>query len=139
MSWPSKPIGLAIVGLSLAGSLAPAAPEKNDPNVALAREQLKVIERAFEDMDRLTSGGHLNLTNPKYTFWGQRKLDALRAAKVSKNEMIAALTEYLERMKKHETNVNRAHQAGNADLLDVRDAQYLRLEAEIWLNQEKAR
>lgn len=139
MSRSSRIASILIVGVALAGGLAPAAPENADPNVALAREELKVIDLAFKDIELMKSGGELGLSDPKLLIWGQRKIDALRATKASKEEVIVALTEHLERMKKNEAYVNHAHQAGEATRLDIRDAQYRRIDAEIQLNREKAR
>src|SRR5262245_65548725 len=131
MSSSSRRVCLLIAAVALAGSLAPAAPESQDPNVALAREQLKLTDLAFKDMDSMMSNGELNLSDPKFSLWGKRKLDALRAARVGKDEMIVALTDYLNRTKQNESHVIKAHQAGQASRIDVHDAQYRRVEAEM--------
>jgi hypothetical protein len=139
MSGPSRFASLSIASLALFGALAPAAPEKADPNQELAREQLKVVERALKDMETLMSHGELNLSDPKYSVWSRRKIEALRATKAGKAETVAALEDYVARMKGVEQFAAAALKAGQGGRIDLEDAQYRRLEAEILLNEEKAR
>jgi hypothetical protein len=139
MSGLPKRSAFAIAVLALGGSLAPAAPEQSDPNVALAREQLALIDRAFKDMDMMKTGGQLNLSDAKFALWGRRQLEALHAARAGKNDIIRILTRYRERMKTNEEYVKHAHQAGEATRIELYDAEYRRLEAEMWLNEERAR
>jgi hypothetical protein len=130
---------IAIV--ALAGALAPAGagPEPIAANKPLAEEQLKLVDQALADLDRLYKGGELSLTSPEIALWERRRLDALRARGATKAEMVAALTHYLDHARQVEQYMKAMVERDQATRTDSSGARYQRLEAEIWLNQEKAR
>jgi hypothetical protein len=141
--------GLLITVVALAGAMALAASEPPTPDQAqakplavnkpLAEEQLKLIDQGLAELDHLYRGGEVSITSPAFTLWTRRRVDALRAAGAGKAEIVGALEKYVARMKSCEGWMKDLHQKDQATLADITDARYQRLEAEIWLNQEKAR
>jgi hypothetical protein len=147
MSTLRRHVSLLIALVVLSGALAPAAPEPPgtalpaplEINIPLAKEQLKVIDQIVADLDHLYRGGERSATDPEIILWSRRRVDALRASGASKAELIVALEEHLVRTKKREARVKTQHSTAHASRMDVLAAGYERLEAEMWLNQEKAR
>jgi hypothetical protein len=131
--------GLVIALLALAGALAPAASESLAVNKPLAQEQLKLIDQALADLDRLHKGGEVSIDNPGFDLWERRRVESLRASGAAKAEMVAGLERYLNRMRNKERWAEELFKKDQRSRTDVLDAKYQRLEAEIWLNQEKAR
>jgi hypothetical protein len=127
------------VALALIGALAPAPAEPVADVKPLAQEQLKVIEQAVRDLKRLAETGNVVATDPGFSRWARRRVDALRTSGAGKAEMVAALEGYLDQMRKDEQLRQRLLDTGHASHTDVLDARYRRLEAEIWLIEEKAR
>jgi hypothetical protein len=144
---PERRSGLAIAVVALWGALAPAPPEspaKSPPvalaaNIALAREQLKLIEQIQGDLDRKFKSGELSATDGALKLWARRKLDAIRATGVGKDRIVAELEGYLNFMRTQEAAWKSLYQRDQATRVDLAAAQYERLEAEMLLNQEKAR
>jgi len=131
------PPAVAVAGV---GADAPPAPARDVPaNRALVKEQLALIDKAVAGLERQAQGGDLRFTDPSFALWERRRLETLRAAGAGKTEMVAALEKYVDRMKTLETVVEKSYQLGRATILDLYDVQFRRTEAEIWLNQEKAR
>jgi hypothetical protein len=138
---------LLIAFVMLGGVLVTAAsdpPDKTGPaplaiNIPLAREQLKLIDQVVSDMELLYRQGELGLTAPEFNLWSRRRVDALRASGASKAELVAALGQHLDRMKRYEAAVNAEYRNAKVDRKAMFAAQYERLEAEMLLNQEKAR
>jgi hypothetical protein len=136
---------LAIV--ALCGALAPAPPDaaaKTLPgplaaNIPLAREQLKLIEQATADFDRLYKGGEISITSPKFNLWARRRVEATRALGAGKDAMVAALERYVDFMRNQEAAWKDSYKKDLVTRADVLSAQYERLEAEMLLNQERAR
>jgi hypothetical protein len=131
--------GLLIAAVALAGALAPAAPGPMAENKPLAEEQLKLIDQGLAVLDRMYKGGEVSLDGPGISRWERRRIDALRAAGAGKKEVIAALERYLKRMKDVEGYKQTLLERDQCSRVDLLDARYERLEAEIWLNQENAR
>lgn len=130
---------LAIALFALAGSLAPSASEPLTVNKPLAQEQLKLIDQALADLDRLIKGGEVSVTNSSFDLWERRRVETLRASGAGKAEMVAGLERYLNRLRNQERWTEELWKKDQATHTDFLDARYRRLEAEIWLNQEKAR
>jgi hypothetical protein len=134
-----KSVGLMLGVVALAGALAPAAPQPPDLNKALAQEQLKLARQALRDLDLMHKGEGLSRTDPRFALWERRQVEAIRATGAGKAELVAALENYLKRMKEEERLAQLALEKDQGTRVDVWDAQYRVLEAEMWLNQEKAR
>jgi len=147
MSMLPRHASLLIALVLSSGALAPAAPEPpGEPvpaalgiNVPLAKEELKVIDQILADLDKLYRGGEIDGTQPGFILWSRRRVDALRASGASKDEIIVALGQHLDRTRKNEVIVKNQHEAAAASHIDMLAAQYERLQAEMWLNQEKTR
>ena len=81
----------------------------------------------------------IRFTDPCFSLWARRKLETLRKTGAGKAEIVAALEKYIDRLKQEEAIAENEHQAARATEVDVDDVRFRRLEAEIWLNEEKAR
>jgi hypothetical protein len=109
-------------------------------NRALAREQLALIDRALELVHQMNQAGSTKFAAPQFSLWGRRRVETLHRAGAGKAEIVAALEKYVNRLKEEEATAERSRQSRQGStLLDVYDVQFRRMEAEIWLNEEKAR
>jgi hypothetical protein len=119
-----------------AGAAALAVP---DPaaNRALAMAQLALIEKAWAMVDQLARSGRLGIND--LSLWGHRRLETLRKTGAGKAEIVSALEKYINTLKEHEVIAKDLVQGARATQVAVYDVQFLRMEAEIWLNEEKAR
>ena len=108
-------------------------------NRALAREQLALIDPALAMLERLYQNSSIRFTDPRFSLWARRKVETLRKTGAGKAEIVAALESYVDRLKLEEAATENEHQAARATEVDVDDVRFRRLEAEIWLNEEKAR
>jgi hypothetical protein len=108
-------------------------------NRALAREQLALIDQALAMLDRLYQSAKIRFSDPHFSLWARRKIETLRKAGAGKAEIVAALESYINRLKQEEAVTENEHQFARATQVDVHDVRFRRLEAEIWLNEEKAR
>jgi hypothetical protein len=127
------------VALTLTGALAPAPPEPAADVKALAREQIALARQALHDLEQMYKGGEVSLTDRAFPLWGQRLVQAVRTSGADKAEVVTTLENYLDQTKKFEQYAQAAHQKGLGSRVDVTEAQYRRLEAAIWLAEEKAR
>lgn len=125
--------------MMLAGALASAAPQPSDANKGLAQEQLKLIPQALGDLDRKFKGGEASIDDDRITRWERRRVDALRASGAPKAEVVAAAEGFAKRMKMLEQVARQRYEKDICERLDVAEATYRALEAEMLLNQEKAR
>jgi len=139
MTKSRKSVGLVLGIAALAGALAPAAPPPADANKALAQEQLKLARQALHDLDLMNEREGLGRTDPRFALWERRQVEAIRAAGAGKAELIAALEDYLKRMREQERLAQLSIEKAQGTRIDLWDAQYRTLEAEMWLNHEKAR
>jgi hypothetical protein len=130
---------LFAAALALTGALAPAPPEPANDIKALAREQVTLARQALQDLDRLYKGGEISVSDRAFPLWGQRLVQAVRTSGADKAEVVSSLENYLDQTKKLEQYARKAHEQGQATRVDVTEAQYRRLEAAIWLAEEKAR
>jgi outer membrane protein TolC len=125
--------------VALAGALAPAASQQLDANKALAQEQVKLARQALQDLDLMNKREQVALWDPKFALWERRQVEAIRAAGATHAEFVEALEAYRKRLQQLERFVEQGFQKGELSRLDLHDAKYRVLEAEMWLNQEKAR
>ncbi len=108
-------------------------------NQALAREQLVLIDKALDVLHQLVRTARMRPSDPSFSVWGRRKIEALRNAGAGKAEMVAELEKYINHVKEDVAIAEAARQNAQGTMVDVFDAQYRHMEAEIWLNEEKAR
>jgi hypothetical protein len=121
-----------------AGAGGAAVPDLS-ANRALAREQLALIDNAVADLQRLARLGEIRFGDPAFSLWGRRRLEALRTAGAGKAEIVAALEKYVDGMKTEEAMAQTMYKDGQLTRVDLYDIQFRRREAEVWLNDEKAR
>lgn len=134
---------LTFAGIAAYARQQPAAggQAKADPaaNRDLAREQLALVDQALEIQHALARSGRLPLNDPSFAVWGRRKLEALRKAGAGKAEVIATLERYIETLKADEAIAEGMKADARATEAAVLDVRYRLIEAEIWLNEERAR
>ena len=121
-----------------AGADRAAVPDMS-ANRALAREQLALIDKAVADLHKMVLAGELRLGDASFSLWGRRRLVALRTAGAGKAEIVEALEKYVDSMTKEEATAQTMYQKSELNRVDLYDVQFRRREAEIWLNEEKAR
>ena len=108
-------------------------------NRALAREQLALIDHALATLHRLARNAQVSFADPSFSVWGRRKLETIRKTGAGKAEIVAALEKYSNDLKEEEAIAKNQHQFARGTQVEVYDVQFRRIEAEIWLNEEKAR
>jgi len=123
----------------LAAALAPAASQAPDPKKALAQEQLGLARQALSDLDRLHKGGEVAISDPRFAVWERRQVEAIRDSGASRAEFIAALEGYVKHLSDRQRIVEGRYRSGQVSRVDVYDAKYRVLEAQILVNQEKTR
>jgi RNA polymerase sigma factor (sigma-70 family) len=108
-------------------------------NQAIAQKQLVIINQALEVLDTLTRSARVDPADPRFTLWRRRKAETFRKAGFEKAKVVAAIEEYIDRLKQEEQFADARRKQARGTLEGVFDAQYRRMEAEMWLNEEKAR
>ncbi len=108
-------------------------------NRALAREQLALIDQALDMLDERARTGSISIADPAFSLWGRRRLESLHKAGAGKAEIVAALEKDIKRLEQEEAIAKNLMESARGTQLGVHDVHYRRLEAEIWLNEEKAR
>jgi hypothetical protein len=116
-----------------------AAPSNMAANRALARQQLALIDDAWALAHSLAQNARIEIATGPFGLWGRRRLEALRKAGAGKAEIVTALEKYINNLKDLEAIAKARVESGRATPLDVYEMRFLRMEAEIWLNDEKAR
>jgi hypothetical protein len=116
-----------------------AAPPDVAANRALARQQLTLIDNALALAHDLYQNARIEITSGSFSLWGRRRLEALRKAGAGKAEIVTALEKYINYIKDLEAIAKARVEASRATPLDVYETRFLRMEAEIWLSEEKAR
>jgi hypothetical protein len=127
---------------SMAQIQKPAAPasaalRQQETKNALAKEQLKLARQALESVDFLRKCGVLGPLDSG--IWERRQVEALQASGIGRGELVSALESYVKRMKELAAIAKGLRERAAINGVDVLDAQYRVLEAEMWLNQEKSR
>ena len=106
-------------------------------------EQLALIDPALAMLHQLymvpRQAATVRFSDPRFSLWARRKVETLRKTGAGKAEIVAALESYIDRLKQEEAATENDRRNRRATLVDVYDVRYRRMEAEIWLNEEKAR
>jgi hypothetical protein len=118
---------------------ASALPKQQDTNKALAEAQLKLARQALDVLGEMQMNGTLDNLESRFAVWRRRQVEALRASGVGKGELVTALEDYLKQMKDLSLNAEERRKQARITYADLLECQYLVLEAEMWLNQEKLR
>jgi hypothetical protein len=111
-------------------------------NRALAKEQLALIDKALEGLRqeaRFPRGEKIGSGDASFSLWERRRVEILRRTGAEKAEIVAAIERLIDTLKLEEAIAVRRHQTARGTLVDLFDVQFRRIEAEIWLNEEKAR
>ena len=108
-------------------------------NQALARRQLTLIDETLDALHHLAQTARVSLSDPRFSLWDRRRLEALRKAGAGKAEIVAALEKSIESLKGEEQIAKALKERAQGTQIDISDVQFRRMEAEIWLNEEKAR
>jgi hypothetical protein len=136
-------VGLAGLALGLYGWMARRAEalRVEAVNQALARKQLAVIDEAWARLEALSQIARIEINGGTIGPWGRRRLEALRKAAAGKAEIVAALEKYINDLERFQEIANARHSMSfvRSRTLEDHEVVFLRMEAEIWLNEEKAR
>jgi hypothetical protein len=108
-------------------------------NRDIARQQVALIDEAEATLRQLARHGKMDIADSSFSLWGSRRLEALRRAGAGKAEIVAALEKYIAILKEDEALAESLKQSARGTQLTVYDIQFRRMEAEIWLNEERAR
>ena len=105
---------------------------------ALARKQLALIDEAWAFLKELYTNARVGVDEGTIGPWGRRRLETLRRAGAGKAEIVAALEKYISDLEWfREIAHTRLHHFHPT--FGEYEIKFLRMEAEIWLNEEKAR
>jgi RNA polymerase sigma factor (sigma-70 family) len=121
-----------------AGAAAAAVPAIA-ANQALARQQLALIDQALATLHRLVQEARIDPSDPSFSLWGRRKLETLPRTGATKAEIVAALEKYINSLKLEEAIAQNRVQLARATQVEVFDVRFRLMEAEISLNEAKAR
>jgi hypothetical protein len=119
------------------GSGAAALPDLA-ANRALARQQLAVIDEAWTLLEIMDRNGRIEIDGGTIGPWGRRRLEALRRAGAGKAEIVAALEKYINDLERFKA-ISHDRFNHHHPTFDEYEIKFLSMEAEIWLNEEKAR
>ena len=122
-----------VAGVGAAAEPAMAA------NRAIAREQLALIDKALAALHKRAQNAQISFSEPSFSLWGRRLLETLSKAGAGKAEIVAALEKYFNSLKEAEAMAKARLQLAQGSQVEVYDVQFRRMQAEIWLNEEKAR
>ena len=100
---------------------------------------MKLARQAFEVLENLRQNARLDIVDARVAVWERRQVEAVKASGVGKGELVSALEKYVKRMKDLSQMAEKRREQAKGTHVDVLDWQYLALEAEMWLNQEKSR
>lgn len=129
-----------MAGLVAGGQVVRAAQEQKRGSSSNAEARLKLATAAIEAVRLAVSRGRFTAgERDPIVIWSRRRLEAKIDLSMTKPERIAAAQEHVDEMRKLEEIVTRLNDAGELDRLTLMDAQYRRLEAENWLEQQKAK
>ena len=98
-----------------------------------------MIDEALATLHQLARDARVSPGDPRFSVWGRRKLETLRKTGAGKAEIVAELEKYIDSLKAEEEVAKVRKEMARGTEIDVYDARFRRLEAEIWLKEEKAR
>ena len=81
----------------------------------------------------------MSIADPSFSVWGSRKLEMLHKAGAGKAEIVAALEKEINSLKDDEELAKARREGARGTEVEIRDVQFRLLQAQIWLNEEKAR
>ena len=108
-------------------------------NQALAREQLALIDKALALLHSFAQNARISISDASFSVWERRKLETIRKTGAGKAEIVAALEKHIDDLKQEEAIAESRRQGARGTQVEVNDVRFRRLEAEMFLNEEKAR
>jgi hypothetical protein len=108
-------------------------------NQALAREQLALIDNALALLHSFAQNGRVDISDASFSVWRRRKLETIRKTGAGKAEIVAALEQHINTLKQEEETAEVMVKSARGTQVGVYDIRYRRMEAEMFLNEEKAR
>jgi hypothetical protein len=131
---------LAPGGIVAGGQVALGATGDARRPSATAHARLKLAQTALEAARANIGRGTFSAgERDPIGVWSRRRTEARLELSTTKAERVAAAREHVNEVKGLEQLVERMHAAGQVDALTKMDAEYRRLEAESWLEQENAK
>ncbi len=136
---------IIVLTAALIGAIGPglsvAAAQEKKGDGAIAKRKHAVLELAQKtyrlDLERMRVG---QTVEPEHLYrWSRRWLDAQRDVAANPGERVTAYAEHLKRMESVAAMVRAQVQAGKATAADGAAADYYRAQAELWLEQAKAK
>jgi hypothetical protein len=128
-----------IPGVVLPSLLFAAAPPSAKPSKVESLGQVR-LEAALKQYDETWAYyQQARIDSYQVYVWSGMVLECRRDLAAKQADRLAALEEHLERMKKLETLVGRVRRLGFGRSYDVGATKYYRLEAEHWVELEKAK
>src|SRR4051812_49225496 len=126
-----------LLGLTLAAfSVAPTPPEPPPKPSPLAEARYKAAAKQFEEVWTYYRQSRTDSFLTYY--WSRLVLESQQDLSDAKADRIAALEAHLERMKRFEVLVLKVRKLGFGFSTDVGATAYYHLEAERWLEKERA-
>jgi hypothetical protein len=131
---------LAMAGLIAGERVVRAAQEQARGSSSNAEARLKLASAAIEGVRTTISRGRFTAgERDPIVIWSRRRYEAKVDLSKTRAERVAAAQEHVDEMRRLEEVVDRLTAAGELDRLNLMDAQYRRLEAENWLEQQKSK
>jgi hypothetical protein len=127
-----------VPGVILFGALPAAAPPAQPSKIeTLGKARLAAAVKQYEETWAYYKQARID--SYQVYVWSRMVMDCQREMAVKAADRVAAFDEHLTRMKKLEALIARVRTLGFGRSYDVGAAEYYRLEAEHWLELERAR
>jgi hypothetical protein len=98
-----------------------------------------MIEKALAIMHTLAQSGRFEFSDASFSVWRRRKLETIRETGTGMAEIVAALEQYINTLKQEEAMAETMLRSARGTQVGVYDTRFRRMEAEMFLNDEKAR
>jgi len=105
----------------------------------LKKAKVQTAREALQALDDQLKAGRVAPFDNVFAIWTKRRLDAELALSGNKADRLGAYEKYLKYLKELESFVNEQYKAGACSIVNLKEAQYRRLEAELWLAEAKTR
>ena len=116
-----------------------AAAETPSDIKELKQAKVQTAREALQALDVQLKAGRVAPFDSAFATWTKRLLDAELALCENKADRLAAHEKYLKYVKELEGFVNEQFKARTCSIVNLKEAQYRRLEAELWLAEAKTK
>ncbi len=134
---------LIIAALPWAAQDATGQPADKDLQLNLKKSLLDAARKAYEVAVLLDKNGPVDpcyrFSAERFAQWSRRWLDAQLDLASTNDTRIAAYREHLDRMRELAQKVKAAFKGGDLNGFEVAASEYHRIQAELWLEQAKAK